>query len=170
MEAGFARRGFALRRARCGTFAGDELVCHGEEVVGQLGGAVGEADKNAVVSEVVVGGVVEVGGFGEEGGAVDPVDADEEGVRLGGFVGGDARHHLAVDLEGAGAEVGGVFDAGEGEADAKDGGLGDRHRVQRLTPLWIGRQSPYPATRRWRLLLPDGSPSGTQSIGYCASS
>lgn len=84
-----------------------------------------EADKDAVVAEIVVGGVVEAGGFGKEGGAVGPIDADEEGAGFGGFVGGDAGHHLALDLEGAGAEVGGVLDAGEGEANAEGGGFGE---------------------------------------------
>jgi hypothetical protein len=71
-----------------------------------------EADEDAVVSEVVVGGVVEVGRLGEKGGAVTAIDADEErvatpasksgspgtpGVGLGGLIGGEAGHHLAVD-------------------------------------------------------------------------
>ena len=91
----------------------------------------GEADEDAVVAEVVVGGVVEVGGLGEEGGAVGPVDADEEGAGFGRFVGGDAGHQGAADPEGAGAEVGGVLHAGEGEADAEGGGFGEHGvRVQ----------------------------------------
>lgn len=100
--------------ACAGTLRAGEFVGHGEEVVEQVGGEVFEADENAVVSEVVVGGVVEVGRLGEEGGAVLAVDADEDRVGLGGFVGGDAGHQVAADLEGRGPEGGGFFYVGEG--------------------------------------------------------
>ena len=79
-----------------------------------FGGEMFEADQDAVVSEVVVGGVVEVGRLGEEGGAVPAIDADEEGAGFGGFVGGDAGHQVAADLEGRGSPGGGFFYVGEG--------------------------------------------------------
>lgn len=107
--------------------AGHELVGHGHEVVGELGSAVGEADEDAVVSEVVVGGVVEVGGFGEEGGPVAAIHTNEERVGLGGFVGGDAGHHVALHFEGWRAEGGGLLYVGEGAADFEGLGEGEGH-------------------------------------------
>ena len=87
---------------------------HGEEVVEDFGGEVLEADEDAVVCEVVVGGVVEAGRLGEEGGAVFAVDADEDRVGFGGFVGGNASHEVAADFEGWRSPGGGFFYVGEG--------------------------------------------------------
>jgi hypothetical protein len=104
-----------------GGLAGREFVGHGEEVVEDCGREVLEADEDAVVSEVVVGGVVEVGRLGEKGGAGFAVDADEDRVGLGGFVGGNAGHEVTADLEGGLAEGGGFFHVGEGQAGLPDG-------------------------------------------------
>jgi len=93
--------------------ASSEFVGHGEEVVEDFGGEVLQADEDAVVFEIVDGGVVEVGGLGEEGGAVLAVDADEDRVGFGGFVGGDAGHEVAADLEGRGSPGDGFFHVGE---------------------------------------------------------
>lgn len=87
---------------------------HGEQVAEDVGREVGETDEDAVVSEVVVGGVVEVGRLGEEGFPVVAVDADEERTGLGGLIGGDAGHEVAADFQGGFAERSALFYAGEG--------------------------------------------------------
>jgi len=119
---------YSGKRLAFAGLAGYELVGHGHQVVGELGSAVGETDEDAVVAEVVVGGIVEVGGFGKEGGTVAAIHADEEGVGLGGFVGGDAGHHGALHFEGGGAKGGGLLDVGEGAADLEGVGEGEGHR------------------------------------------
>ena len=104
-----------------------------------FGGEVLEADEDAVVSEVVVGGVVEFGRLGEEGRAGVAVDADEDRVGFGGVVGGDAGHEVAANLEGRGFPGDGFFNVGEGQAGFPDGFEGD-HGV-RVQGLAGGRRS-----------------------------
>jgi len=127
-----------LLRLAGGGLAGSEFVGHGEEVVEDFGREVLEADEDGIVVEVVVRGVVEVGRLGEEGGAVVAVDADEDRAGLGGFVGGDAGHEAAADLEGGGSPGGRFFHVGEGQAGLPDGFEGD-HGV-RVQGLACGRR------------------------------
>lgn len=144
--------GFRLAAAARG-LAGDETVGHDEEVAGELGGEVGEADEDGVVVLVVGWAVVEGGRLGEEVGAVGAVDAEEEGVGLGLFVGGDAGHHFAADLEGGRAEGGGLLDVGEAEGGGEEVGDGNGHGDR------VGQQVRGADYRSLRLARMESSPS-----------
>lgn len=110
----------------------------------------GQPDQHAIVAQIVLGSVVEVGGFGKEGRAVRPIDAEKQRVGLSRLVRRDAGHHLPMDFKGRSAKGGGLLDTREGESDVESLGEGEGHGEQNSGLTSVKASGPLPERLKQR--------------------
>lgn len=98
----------------------------GEKIAELVFPDLGEAHEDRRVAFVVIREIEDFGGLGEEGFALLEVQADHEGVGLGGFVRRGAGEKDAVEFEGDDSVVGGLLDVGKSVGELANVVIGER--------------------------------------------